>query len=91
MKKKEAQSSTKNVKNLFKKIERCIDEKVRPYIEMHGGEIELIKLTPKNILHVRLHGACRGCAAANFTLQYGVQNAINEEFPGEDIKVELVE
>lgn len=86
MKKKKSASAA-----LLKRLEKCIDEKVRPYIEMHGGEIELVKLTPKKILQVRLHGACRRCMAANVTLQYGVQTAIDDDFPGEDIKIELVE
>lgn len=58
---------------------------------MDGGDIELVELTEKKILKVRLHGACVGCMASTITLQYGVQNAINEEFPDEDIQLELVE
>lgn len=58
---------------------------------MDGGDIELIELTPEKTLRVRLHGACHGCMASTATLQYGVQNALNEEFPEEDIVLELVE
>lgn len=72
---------------LFKKIQRCIDERIRPYIQMHGGEIELVKLTKKNELRVRLCGACQGCGLANYTLQNGVQEALNQEFPEENILV----
>lgn len=76
---------------LFERIQRCIDEKIRPFIQMDGGEIELVELTPQKILKVRLHGACHGCSASSMTLQFGVQNALNEEFPEEDIQLELVE
>ncbi|MBI2453582.1 NifU family protein [Candidatus Peregrinibacteria bacterium] len=76
---------------LFGRIQRCIDEKIRPFIQVDGGEIELVELTPEKVLKVRLHGACVGCMASSITLQYGVQNAINEEFPEEDIQLELVE
>lgn len=58
---------------------------------MDGGDIELVELTKDKILRVRLRGACVGCAMAGYTLQYGVQNTINEEFPNEDIQVLLVE
>lgn len=85
-KKKPAKKST-----LFGRIQQCIDEKIRPYIQMDGGEIELVELTKKGVLKVRLHGACHGCAAAGITLQYGVQNAIDEEFPDEDIQLELID
>lgn len=58
---------------------------------MDGGDIEIVELTSDKVLKVRLHGACHGCAASSMTLQYGVQNALNEEFPEEDIVLEMVE
>lgn len=76
---------------LFDRIKECIEQRIRPYIQMDGGDIELVELTKEKILKVRLHGACVGCMASSITLQYGVQNAINEEFPDEDIQLELVE
>ena len=76
---------------LFDRVQRCIDEKIRPFIQMDGGEIEIVELTPEKILRVKLHGACHGCAASSVTLQYGVQNALNEEFPDDDIQLELIE
>lgn len=76
---------------LFDRVQRCIDEKIRPFIQMDGGEIELVELTQEKVLKVRLHGACHGCMASSVTLQYGVQNALNEEFPEEDIQLQLVE
>jgi Fe-S cluster biogenesis protein NfuA len=76
---------------LFGKVKSCIDEIIRPLIQMDGGDIEVVELTPENVLLVRLHGACVGCAAAGFTLQFGVQNAIDEAFPDEDIEVRMAE
>ena len=77
--------------DLFAQVSCCVDEKIRPFIQMDGGEIELVELTKKNVLKVRLLGACCGCPAAGITLSYGVQAAIDEEFPEEDIQVLLVE
>ena len=77
--------------DLFKRLKKCVDKQIKPYIQMDGGDIELLELTKDNVLKVRLHGACMGCAMAGYTLQYGVQNTINEEFPKEDIQVLLVE
>jgi len=84
-------SSKSKQSGLFARIQTCIDEKIRPFIQLDGGEIELVELTPEKVLKVRLHGACEGCMAAGMTLQYGVQNAINEEFPEEDIQLQLLE
>lgn len=77
--------------DLFKRLKKCVDKNIKPFIQMDGGDIELIELTKNKVLKVRLHGACIGCAMAGYTLQYGVQNTINEEFPKEDIQVLLVE
>ncbi|MBI5413640.1 NifU family protein [Candidatus Peregrinibacteria bacterium] len=77
--------------DLFRRISKCIAEKVRPFIQMDGGEIELIELTKDKILKVRLQGACQGCPMASITLSQGVQSAIDEEFPDEDIQILLVE
>ena len=89
---KSAKKSAKsNAKNLLPRVQKCVDKKIRPFIQMDGGEIELVELTPKNVLKVKLHGACRGCPMASATLQYGVQNALNEEFPTEDIQLQLIE
>lgn len=75
---------------LFDKLKSCIDEKIRPLIQMDGGEIELVELTEDHILKVRLHGACQGCFASSMTLQYGVQQVIDQEFPDEAIMLELI-
>ncbi len=79
--------------DLFQRIHSCIDEQIRPFIQMDGGDIELVELVDKDdykLLRVKLSGACVGCMASSITLQYGVQNALNEAFPEEDIQLELV-
>lgn len=78
-------------KTLFKRIHRCIDERVRPYIQMDGGDIELLELTSKKVLKVRFTGACHGCPMASYTLEYNVKAALDETFPKENIQVLLVE
>jgi Fe-S cluster biogenesis protein NfuA len=70
---------------LLERIEESMDMRIRPYIQMHGGDIEIIELTPETVLKVRLHGACVGCGASSITLEMGVQQMLFEEFPEEDI------
>lgn len=90
--KKSAKAAAKSsASTLFTRVQKCVDSRIRPFIQMDGGEIELLELTKDGILKVRLHGACQGCPAAGYTLSYGVQAAINEDFPDEDIQVLLVE
>ena len=73
----------------FEERLRAVIEKVRPFIQMDGGDIELVAIEDRNAL-VRLMGACSGCPNAAYTLQMGVEQAIRKEIPdfGELIQVD---
>jgi Fe-S cluster biogenesis protein NfuA len=62
---------------------------VRPFIQMDGGDIELIAVEDKNALS-RMHGACVGCPSSIYTLKLGVEEAIRKEIPdfGELIQID---
>lgn len=68
---------------------RAVLEKVRPFLQMDGGDIELVAIEDKSAL-VRLSGACHGCPSAIYTLKMGVEQAIRREIPdfGELIQVD---
>lgn len=52
---------------------------VRPYIESHGGGLDLLEVEPEaGIVHVRMRGSCHGCAASAMTLRRGVEAALRE-------------
>jgi Fe-S cluster biogenesis protein NfuA len=61
-------------------VKRAI-EKIRPNLQMDGGDIEFVKLEGTDV-HVRLRGACSGCPAASYTLSMGVERVIKKEVPG---------
>jgi Fe-S cluster biogenesis protein NfuA len=73
----------------FEEKLRAVLDKVRPFLQMDGGDIELIAIEDKNAL-VRLMGACHGCPSATYTLKMGVEQAIRKEIPdfGELIQVD---
>ena len=56
-------------------------EKVRPYIQGDGGDVEFVKLED-DIVYVRVHGACVGCMALDATLKDGVEALILDEVEG---------
>ena len=60
-------------------IEEALDE-VRPYIESHGGGLELLEVDG-GVVHVRLSGSCSGCAASAMTLRRGVETKLRELIP----------
>lgn len=59
--------------------EEALDE-VRPYVESHGGSVELLSVS-RGSVHVRMSGACVGCAASSMTLRRGIERALRERLP----------
>ncbi len=56
-------------------------QKIRPYLQRDGGDIELVDVTEDGIVQVKLKGACDGCPGAQLTLQAGVERTLKEEIP----------
>jgi len=56
-------------------------EKIRPYIQRDGGDVELVAIKD-DIVYVSVHGACVGCGMLNETLKEGIEAIILEEVPG---------
>ena len=50
----------------LKKIEAVLDEKVRPLLGAHGGNLEIDRLEDK-VLYVKMLGQCAGCPSADLT------------------------
>jgi Fe-S cluster biogenesis protein NfuA len=61
------------------RIEAVLD-RVRPFMQADGGDIELIDVTG-NSAEVKLTGMCAGCPSAHMTLYLGVETALREEIP----------
>ncbi|MCP4677887.1 MAG: NifU family protein [Deltaproteobacteria bacterium] len=62
------------------KIKEIIEKKIRPALQMDGGDIEFHGMDGNNV-KVRLTGACHGCPSAAMTLQMGVMRALQAEIP----------
>jgi Fe-S cluster biogenesis protein NfuA len=56
-------------------------ERVRPYLQSDGGDIELIEVADDMSVKVKLTGACHGCPYSVQTLKAGVEQAIMKEVP----------
>lgn len=64
------------------KVQRVLDEKVRPGLQMDGGDIELIEADDgTGVVKVRLTGHCAGCPFSQMTLKMGVEAALKENIP----------
>ena len=74
---------------LAERVEAAL-ESVRPYMESHGGGVELVRLED-GVAHLRLRGSCDGCHASASTLELAIKEALDEAAPDLDgIEVEGV-
>jgi Fe-S cluster biogenesis protein NfuA len=56
-------------------------ERVRPYLQSDGGDIEFVDVSDDMTVKVKLTGACHGCPYSLQTLKAGVEQAIMKEVP----------
>lgn len=60
-----------------KKIEKAIDEYVRPMLKNDGGDVEIVDIKDM-LVYCQLTGACQGCAASGQTLRMLVERTLKE-------------
>ena len=56
-------------------------EAIRPELQSHGGDVELVGTDADNNVNVRLKGACQGCPGARMTLKQGIERILKEKVP----------
>jgi Fe-S cluster biogenesis protein NfuA len=61
------------------KVREVLD-KLRPYIQRDGGDVELVEVVD-GVVRVRLLGACGSCPSSTITLKAGIERALMEEVP----------
>lgn len=64
---------------IAERVETAING-IRPMLASHGGDVELVKISPP-ALEVRFTGACDGCAASALTFHAGVKKAVEDACP----------
>jgi Fe-S cluster biogenesis protein NfuA len=67
-------------KTFEEKVSEVI-ESVRPALQGHGGDVELIGVDEDKTVRVRLQGACRGCPGATMTMKMGIERILKERVP----------
>jgi len=65
----------------MEKISEIIERKIRPALNAHNGDIELIEVTEDGFVKVRLMGACATCQGAQQTMNEVVETALREVYP----------
>jgi Fe-S cluster biogenesis protein NfuA len=65
---------------VLESIERVLDEKVRPILREHGGDVRVASFAD-GVLKVKMQGACNNCPSAVFDVEQLVAAEIREAVP----------
>ena len=64
---------------LEERVRGALDE-VRPYLESHGGGVELLGVED-GVARLRMEGSCDGCPSSAATLTLAIEDAIQKAAP----------
>ena len=67
------QLNSENINNIL--------DRLRPYLQLDGGDVEFDSVTDDNIVKLRLLGSCVECPLNQMTLRAGIERALMREFP----------
>ena len=62
------------------RVARALDD-VRPSLQQHGGDVELVAIKFPDTVEVRLVGSCQSCPSSGETLSEGVEKSIKALCP----------
>ncbi len=65
----------------FEQKVKMIIDAIRPSLQSHGGDVELVSTENDSTVKVRLQGACSGCPGAQMTLKMGIERLLREKIP----------
>jgi Fe-S cluster biogenesis protein NfuA len=66
--------------DLETRVRRAL-ESVKPRLGLHGGDVDLIGVTPDGVVRLRLEGNCHGCPSSQITLKSSIEEAIYAAAP----------
>jgi Fe-S cluster biogenesis protein NfuA len=70
-----------NAEKTFQERVNEVIQLVRPALQSHGGDVELVGTGEDNTVKVRLQGACKGCPGATMTIKMGIERILKEKVP----------
>ncbi|MGZ3929859.1 MAG: NifU family protein [Bacteroidia bacterium] len=65
---------------LQQRVEDALNS-IRPYLEADGGNVEVVEITPENVVRLELKGACKTCTMSHMTMKAGIEETIRKAVP----------
>lgn len=70
-----------NAAKSFEDQVKEVIESIRPALQDHGGDVQLMGVGEDKTVKLRLQGACRGCPGATMTMKMGIERILKERVP----------
>ena len=65
---------------MFERVQKILDEKVKPHLAEHYGDVELVEVK-EGIVKIKLLGQCSGCPSAKYTVEGLIEARLKQEIP----------
>ena len=56
-------------------------DKLRPYLERDGRDVEVVRITEEGKVEVKMLGACMTCPQSTMTMKVGIEKTLKDAFP----------
>ncbi|MCG3179554.1 MAG: Fe/S biogenesis protein NfuA [Phycisphaerae bacterium] len=66
--------------SLLTRVSEAID-RIRPAIQMDGGDVRVVSVDEDGVVSVQLQGACVGCPSSTMTLKMGIERFLRANVP----------
>ena len=80
---------TSKKSKLYYKVDRALDD-IRPYLNVDGGDIDLIEVTRDKIVKVKFTGSCATCDVSMMTFRNGIETTIKKNVPEIKEVIEII-
>lgn len=77
----EGERLTRGQRDVWENYANEIIDKIRPYIQHDGGDVELLGVDEEGVAYVTFLGACAGCMMAGEDFSTGIRLLLLDEFP----------
>lgn len=66
--------------NVRQRVEEVVN-RIRPAVQADGGDVELVDVIDRKVVHIRLTGACVGCPSSAMTLSMLIERNVRAMVP----------
>jgi Fe-S cluster biogenesis protein NfuA len=74
------QISNQNSSEIEKRIQKVLDEEIRPAVAMDGGDVSLERFED-GVVYLAMQGSCAGCPSSTMTLKMGIETKLKAAVP----------